>query len=248
MSTTGPENGTLLIHGGGHISNEFKTRFKQLAGVGLPQIVCIPTADSDDKLASFQSPVTPYPLFGIPATYLHTRDRSVADSEFFVQSIRTANGVFISGGRQPRLADSYLNTSTHRELENLLNRGGVIAGSSAGATILGSYMVRNQGAPDYEPEVMVDQQYATEGFGFIQDVAIDQHVAARNRESHLEEALRIRPELLGIGIDEDTAIIVQGNVFAVIGNGNVFIHDGASPYFTIGRGQTYNLQTRSICP
>ena len=250
MSTIGPQRGTLLIHGGGHINDEFKIRFKELAGVGLHPIVCIPTADNDEKLDNFQTPIThvPHdPLFGIPATYLHTRDIRVADSDFFVDPLRRANGVFFHGGRQPRLADAYLNTATHRELTNLLNRGGVIAGSSAGATILGSFMVRNQGAPDFNPDVMVDQEYPTEGFGFIKGIAIDQHVTQRNRESHLGEVLQLHSELLGIGIDEDTAIILHGNIFEVIGSGKVFIRDGTSPYFTMVHGQQYDIQARTPC-
>jgi cyanophycinase-like exopeptidase len=73
---------------------------------------------------------------------LHTRDRAVADSDAFVAPLREARGVWFGGGRQWRLADAYLRTRTHAALDELLARGGVIGGTSAGATIQGSYLAR----------------------------------------------------------------------------------------------------------
>lgn len=247
MTTTGPTKGTLLIHGGGEPSAEFKALFKKLAGGPNANILWIPTAESDDKLSTLSAPVTHGQLWGTTATILHTRSGAIANSEAFVQQIQEATGVFISGGRQPRLAKAYLGTRTHHELERLLDRRGVIAGDSAGATIQGSFMVRNQGAPNYDLKVMVDPRYTTEGFGFIKNVAIDQHITELSRENHLAEVLRKHPELLGIGIDQDTAIIVRGDVFGVIGSGSVFVWNDASgplrPLLT--KSDKYNMRTRT---
>ena len=245
--TTGPTKGTLLIHGGGDPDSQFKALFKKLAGGPDANLVLIPTAQPDDRLSQLSTPITNDQLFGFPATILHTRSNAIANSDGFVQPIQDATGVFIDGGRQPRLAKAYLHTRTHQELERLLDRRGVIAGGSAGATIQGSFMVRNQGAPRYDPKFMVDPRYTTEGFAFIKNVAIDQHITELSRENHLAEVLRKHPELLGIGIDQDTAIIVRGDVFGVIGSGSVFVwNDATGPLRPLlAKGDKYNMRTRT---
>ena len=246
VTTTGPTKGTLLIHGGGEPSAEFKALFKKLAGSPNANILWIPTAESDDKLSTLSAPVPHGQLWGTTATILHTRSSAVADSDGFVQPLQEATGVYIGGGRQPRLAKAYLGTKTHRELQRLLDRRGVIAGDSAGATIQGSFMVRNQGAPKYDRDVMVDPRYTTEGFAFIKNVAIDQHITQYGRENHLAEVLKKHPGLLGIGIDQDTAIVVRGDVFGVIGSGSVFVWNDASgplrPLLT--KGDRYDMRAR----
>ncbi len=103
----------------------------------------------------------------------------------------------------------------------VLERGGVIGGSSAGAIIQGSFLTR--GDTKNNQIIMGDHQ---EGFGYIKNIAIDQHVLARNRQFDMFEILRKRPELLGIGIDEGTVIIVKGNVFEIAGKSLVLIYDG----------------------
>jgi cyanophycinase len=245
MDATGPVNGSLLIHGGSsseRLDQEMIDRFVFLAGSRGSNIVYIPTAQEEAKISEKNGHTG---LFhDLSCTVLHTRDREEADSDAFVDPIRKAGGVFIEGGRQPRLADSYLNTRTHRELENLLHRGGVIAGTSAGATMMGSFLVRNQGAPGYDHTVTVDPNHPTEGFGFIKNVAIDQHISARGRKDDLVDIISSNPGLLGIGIDEYTAIQVQGNKFDVIGAGRVYIHDGTNPWYTLSRGAGFGLRDR----
>ncbi|HZD05845.1 MAG TPA: cyanophycinase, partial [Longimicrobiales bacterium] len=150
------------------------------------------------------------------------------------------------GGRQWRLADAYLGTRTEEELWNVLRRGGVIGGSSAGATIQGAYLVR--GDTRTNTVMMGDHE---EGFGFLRASAIDQHVLARNRQFDLLEVIEAHPELLGIGIDEDTAIIVRGDRFEVMGQGYVAIYDHGAELDSGGRfyflapGQTFDLVTRT---
>ena len=143
MVTTGPSNGSLLIHGGPPVDDEFIALFKRLAGGPGARIVYIPTAETDEVL--FNSGLLNNGSFdfkGIPTRVLHTRSKTEADSDAFVSPLLAASGAFIDGGRQPRLAEAYLHTRTHQELTNLLARGGVIAGTSAGATIQGSFLGR----------------------------------------------------------------------------------------------------------
>ncbi|TDI70969.1 MAG: hypothetical protein E2O85_02910 [Bacteroidetes bacterium] len=133
----------------------------------------------------------------------------------------------------------------HEELNALLARGGVIGGSSAGATIQGSYLAR--GDTQTNTVMMGDHE---EGLGFLKNVAIDQHLLRRNRHFDLIEIIEARPELLGIGIDEDTAIIVRGDNFEVMGSGYVAIYDAnkmidsGGQYYFLAPGDRFNLVTR----
>lgn len=222
--TTGPEKGTLMLLGGAD-SDVFYEIFATLAGGKDAAIVVIPTAETDELLASsprFENFTKPFTARGFSnITILHTRNKEEADSEEFIQPLQNARGVWFTGGRQWRLADSYLNTKTHDALRDLLRRNGVIAGTSAGATIQGSYLVR--GDTQTNTIMMGDHE---EGLGFITNTAIDQHVLARNRQFDLFEILEKHPELLGIGLDETAGIVVKGNRFEVIGESYVAVYDG----------------------
>lgn len=222
----GPQNGSLVIVGGGKLGKEIAQEFVDRAGGIDSPFVLVPGANAgeewDDKYVARSFLAR---LGAKDITVLHTRDRHVADSEEFTASLRRAKGVWIDGGRQWRLADAYLGTRTHRELFCVLRRGGVIGGSSAGATIQGSYLVR--GAPEGNTIMMAKGHEV--GFGFLSCTAIDQHVIARKRENDLAEVIDAYPGLLGIGIDEGTAIVVTGRRFKVIGASQVVLHDRSWP-------------------
>lgn len=239
--------GALVIAGGGALGEDVLGRFVQLAGGPAAPFVVIPTASD---AVTFDANCKGVKLLNSAGatnvTLLHTRQREAANSESFVQPLRQARGVWISGGRQWRLADAYLDTLTEKELRALLDRGGVIGGSSAGASIQASYLVR--GAPEGN-RIMMAQGHER-GFGFLPDSAIDQHVLARHREDDLAGVLRAHPALLGLGLDEGTAIVVQGDRFEVIGRSKVFVYGARSaapdghPYLVLTAGQGFNLKTR----
>ncbi len=139
----GPAHGTLMIIGGGLRSEELLRQFIALAGGPDASILFIPTAGEGDEPGLYWEDMRDLQAAGARrVTMLHTRDRKVADSDAFVAPIKQATGVFIGGGRHWRLSDAYLDTKTHTELRALLDRGGVIAGTSAGATIQCEFMVR----------------------------------------------------------------------------------------------------------
>lgn len=243
----GPDKGTLVIVGGAMQDPAIVKRFIDLAGGPDAPIVIIPTAgEADDEYGEYWSGLKQWRENGAnQLTVLHTRDRTVADSEAFVKPIREARGVFFGGGRQWRLADSYLNTRTHKELTALLNRGGVIGGSSAGASILSSFMVRGDTKGN---EKMIGDH--TEGMGFLKNAAIDQHLLRRNRQFDMLEVIDKHPQLLGIGIDEDTAIVVQGDRFDVIGKSYVVVYSntpvvGANGrFYFLGSGDRFDMKAR----
>ena len=244
--TVGPENGSLMIVGGGMRDPAIFERFLDLAGGPEAPIVVIPTAGGAESYAPQWSGLSRYRKLGARnATVLHTYDRAEADRAAFAEPIRRARGVWFPGGRQWRLADAYLHTRVHEELRNLLARGGVIGGSSAGATIQGSYLARGDTATN--TIMMGDHE---EGFGFLQGAAIDQHLLRRNRQFDLLEVIRAHPRLLGIGIDENTAIVVTGDRFEVIGQGYVAIYDAerqidtGGDFYFLAPGDRYNLAAR----
>lgn len=246
----GPEHGTLVIVGGGKVGPDILTRMFDLGGGKQAPIVVIPTAGGADDYPADWRGLRMFKEFGASAiTLLHTNDRTVADSEEFVRPLTTARIVWFVGGRQWRLVDAYAHTRTQREIERVLERGGVVAGSSAGASILASYMVRGA----RENNVVMMAPGYEEGFGLIKGVAIDQHMLTRNRQDDLEEVVEKHPELLGIGLDESTAIVVQGQQFEIVGASKVAIHDGRlvkgaqernagrKKYFFMGPGERYDL-------
>ena len=247
---TGPEHGALVIVGGGKVGNDILGRMFDLAGGKDAPLVVIPTASGAADYPADWSGLKMFKEFGATnITLLHTTDRKVADSETFVKPIGDAKIVWFVGGRQWRLVDSYLHTRTQREVERVLERGGVVAGSSAGASIIASYMVRGAVENNF---VMMAPGYE-EGFGLMKGVAIDQHMLTRNRQDDLEEVVAAHPDLLGIGLDESTAIVVQGQQFEVIGASKIAIHDGRivksaqernggkKKYFFMGPGEKYDL-------
>ncbi|MGB5607529.1 cyanophycinase [Eudoraea sp.] len=222
--TTGNKNGTLIAIGGGEIGDtSIMKEFRKLAGGDSAKIVVIPTAFVRNNNIDTPLLKRNFKEYGIPNfTILQTSDSIEANTDDFVKPIKEATGIYFTGGRHWRIADSYLNTKVHKELLKLLNRGGVIAGSSAGATIQGSYLAR--GDTKNNQIMMGDHEI---GFGFISNITIDQHVLTRNRQFDMFTILKKKPELLGIGIDESTAIIVKGDILEVIGESYVLIYDQA---------------------
>lgn len=240
-------HGALVIAGGGQLGPEIMGRFIELAGGADAPIVVIPTAGEDSVYPSDWRGLELLRRAGARnVTLRHTKLRTVAESDSFVAALRAARGVWFPGGRQWRLVDSYLGTQTERELHALLARGGVIGGTSAGASIQASYLVR--GAREGNT-IMMAPGYE-QGFAFLRGVAVDQHVAARKRENDLQEVVARFPQLLGLGVDEGTAIVVRGTRAEVLGKGLLYVHNGNEPpaaglaYFTLTAGEALDLATR----
>lgn len=258
-ATIGPEKGSLIIVGGGNVGVEIWSKFVELAGGAHANIIIVTTAEEDSSISKGLS-VEKEALqkSGVQQiNFLHTRDPKIANTEAFVAPLKKATGIWFRGGRQWKLADAYLNTLTQKEFIQVLNRGGVIGGTSAGATIQGSFMVRG----DTKGNTLMIGDH-TEGFDFIHKVTIDQHHLKRNRIFDLVEVIRSHPDLLGIGLDEGTAIVVQKDIFQVIGASYVAIYDidqingqsrgprdqnsSAGPFYFLSKGQKFDLKSRKI--
>jgi cyanophycinase len=141
----------------------------------------------------------------------------------------SAGGIFFSGGDQDRLLAAVAGTPLARAVDDLRCRGGVVAGTSAGASVMGDTVLA-RGPGDASPAT--DDVELASGLGLLPGVLIDQHFAQRGRIGRLTASIVRRPELLGVGIDEDTAIIVEGSVFRVIGSGAVYVIDAGHASIT----------------
>lgn len=263
----GPEKGSLVIMGGG--GKEFGPvfeRFVELAGGEKAKIVIVPTAASSDPdypyQRSWSAKYAKEKLKVVSAVILHTHDRKEADTEEFAKPLTEATGVWFGGGRQWRLTKAFGGTKTEKEFHKVLARGGVIGGSSAGATIQGSFLARGDTSGN---TIMIGD--VQRGFGFLRNSAIDQHLIARGREKDLIKVLedpkgKMRPEfkrkeLLGIGIDEDVAIEVTGDRFKVIGKkeGQTLVYDPKKwtkdmkpeeKWVVVREGESYDLKKREL--
>ncbi len=255
----GPPKGTLVIVGGGNLDGTgIIEKFIELAGGPGKKFIIVPTAGGN---RGRDGAVTPYDETAVVASWvrrgvknvkmLHTHDPKVADTETFVKDLQDADAVWFNGGRQWNIVDSYVNTRTYREFHKVLERGGVIGGSSAGATIQGEYLVR--GDTTGPNIVMTAEPTHQEGFKFLRGSAIDQHINARNRWDDLVPVIQKFPKLLGIGLSEGTAIIVKGDTFEAMGKWKVSVHDNTrvyqpweKPYFVLSAGDVYNMKTRKV--
>ena len=255
----GPAKGTLVIIGGGPTTDTgIMEKFIALAGGPKAKFVIVPTAggnktpDGSIRVYKEENVVAYWKKRGLTnVRMVHTHDPKIADTEEFVQPIREADAIWFDGGRQWHIVDSYMNTLAYKEFHKVLERGGVIGGSSAGATIQGDYLVRGAIAgPDI---VMTPEKEHERGFNFLRKTAIDQHINTRGRWDDLVPVIKKYPNLLGIGLSEGTAIVVKGDRFEVMGAWKVSVHDNMrlhqpweKSYFVLSSGDVYNMKTRTI--
>ncbi len=230
MPSHGPAKGYLLVTGGATEPRDYQ-RLIDLAGGAKAKIVVIPNGsvikptDQATLQEMYCGVKSPFAAFrGVPCTVLYTNDRAVANSEAFVAPLKTATGVWFVGGRHWRIADAYLDTLTLKEFFKVLDRGGVIGGGSAGATIQGSYMVRGSAVPDDNTIMMAPGHEI--GFGFETNATFDQHVDVRHRENDLAPVMKAHPDLLGFGLDQATSITIHGDIVTVNGPKRVAVWDG----------------------
>ncbi len=245
------ESGTLVIVGGGGMPRGMMQRFVELAGgTESAKLVYIP-CEEREQVPAQSSMMDAWKEFGVQHTALvHTKDRQQANSdEAFLAPLVDATGIWFGGGRQWNLADSYYGTQAHRLMKQVLSRGGVIGGSSAGASIQARYLAR---ATPIENIRIMAPGYERGGLGFLSGVAIDQHFSQRGRQADMTTLVNRYPQLLGIGIDEATALVVQGSQAQVVGQGSVYFYDrrqavapDGTDYLKLAAGEAYDLVERS---
>jgi len=247
--------GKLIIIGGGSIPDSLFEFFAAHCGGKDQPIVYIPTATTDKEFIQKGEHLIKFSSRGFTnLSTIHTRDKVKADATENIALMRKAKGIFFGGGDQQLIADAYAGTKLYDEFIALLNRGGVIMGTSAGATIMGSLMVGGDARDDISKKYNFNP-----AFSFMTNTALDQHVLARNRQFDLIPVIENYPGTLGIGMDESTAIIVEAGQFKVWGISYAMLYDpkdwaeqkkkwGAvlKPFKMMASGSSFNFVTREI--
>ena len=247
--------GKLIIIGGGSIPDSLFSFFANYMGGKDQPIVYIPTATTDEEYIQKGEHLIKFSSRGFTnLSTIHTRNKKEADDPKNIALMRNAKGLYFGGGDQQLIADAYAGTKLYDEFIALLDRGGVIMGTSAGATIMGSLMVGSDARDD------ISKKYAfNPAFSFMTNTALDQHVLARNRQFDLIPVIEHYPGTLGIGMDESTAIIVEAGQFKVWGISYAMLYDpkdwaeqkkkwGAvlKPFKMMASGSSFNFVTREI--
>ncbi|GHV47481.1 hypothetical protein FACS1894181_01000 [Bacteroidia bacterium] len=258
-STTrhGPENGSLVIIGGGTVGTEIWDKIIELAGgKEKAQIVVVTNASGEGEnyySATIDSAAARAGKQNVST--LHLKTIQEANDPKNLETVRQATGIYFSGGRQWRIADVYLNTLAHQEFLNVLARGGVIAGSSAGASIQGSFLWRGD---TKTANILIGDH--TQGLGFLRNSVIDQHILVRNRQFDLHDFVQLAPQFIGIGLDESTAVVVVKDSLEVIGKSYVAINNAekkerevnnwdnldSKPFLLLQAGQKYDLKEHKV--
>jgi cyanophycinase len=255
LSARGPVRGSLILAGGIDPNPSIDSTFQTLAGGPGARIVLIPTASLPDTMPSEMLPEVLVFLerrfkerFGVTSVaVLHTHDRTQANAESFVEPLRRATGVWMMGGFPERLVQSYLSTKVEAAVRELLNRGGVVGGESAGAMIQGSWLDTTDG--DFTPAIrtLMAAHTAGGGFGLFTHTAIFPHFDARGPEAAIKESAA-KPQQLVIGIDNGTALVVKGDRVEAVGLGRVSLYNAASPgassVVVLRNSERYDLAAR----
>jgi cyanophycinase len=245
-------SGKLFIVGGGGMPQGLMTQFIEAAGgIENAKLVYVP-CEEREQVDPDSGMITTWKKMGVKQCALvHTKDRIQAnEDEAFLKPLSEATGIWFGGGRQWNLADSYYGTKAHRLMKEVLHRGGVVGGSSAGASIQAAYLAR---ATPIENFRIMAPGYERGGLGFLRGVAIDQHFTQRKRQPDMTQLVNRYPQLLGIGLDEATALIVEGSVASVHGNGKAHFYDRTKPncpdqpdFLALSHGQRYDLAERKL--
>jgi cyanophycinase len=206
--------GTLLICGGGKLPDELRQRFYDRAGGQQSRIVVIPGIYVGDDEELSQAFLEPWKRLGARSVQIVSAESpNVANTAAFVRAVASATGVWLGGGDQEWLSATYSGTQIEREIKGVLDRGGVVGGSSAGAAVMSPLMIAGGRGNAVEAS----------GLGLLPDTVIDQHLLRRNRLNRLLGVVSAHPDLIGFGVDERTGLEVclRNNHLSVIGDSYV---------------------------
>ena len=262
------EKGHLVIIGGGEKTTEIMQRIVELAGGINSKIVVIPNASSYPEEAAI-STIEQFNNIGYTNIDYILFTREEADKDSLVEKLDGASGIFFSGGDQSYLTRDMLGTKLLAKVFEIYNNGGVIGGTSAGAAVMSEIMITgnelvNKDSIDAFISIQRDNIEVKSGFGLIKSAFIDQHFVKRKRLNRTISVVLEHPDILGIGIDESTCIIVNpDDTFEVLGENQVIVFDASNSIeiktdmngnlgakdikmHVMLNGDKYNLQTKEV--
>lgn len=227
-------DGYLFIIGGGRRSPAMMKRFLELREESSGgKLVIFPMTSSRPEEAG-RSMAEEFKKLGVQDVEYHVLSREQALNEENTGILDNTDCIYFTGGDQSRLTAALVNTPIHQRLLEIYREGGVVGGTSAGAAVMSELMITGEEKRKAEEDsafttIQADNIVVTPGFGFIKTAIIDQHFVARKRHNRLISLVIEHPELLGIGIDETTAVIVNPDkTFEVVGEQNVVVYDATN--------------------
>lgn len=235
LSLTASSNvkGYLFIIGGGDRPEGMMKKFVELAGMFQSgKIIVFPMASSVPKETG-PAQIAELKKVGAKKVEYRVLTRAQALKPENAKILDDAGGVFFPGGVQSRLVNILFGTPLHKKLLQMYEEGCVIGGTSAGAAVMSEVMItgdekrKTEEGHDFET-IEAANVVTSPGLGFIKMVIVDQHFATRKRHNRLISLVADNPQLLGLGIDESTAVIVRPNqTFEIIGQKNVIVYDAS---------------------
>jgi cyanophycinase len=215
--------GHLILIGGGEKPPEAMRKFVELAGGPQALIVAIPTASSEPDTGAYYVKLFKEEYGCSNVTPLEIKSKADATRAEYAELAGKAGGIFFSGGVQDRIASALLGTPVGAAIAAAFARGAVIGGTSAGTACQSDPMITGEG--DFKV-IRANSVELWTGLGFFRGVVVDQHFIARQRTNRLVSVILEHPDLLGVGVDEDTAVWVRpDDTFQVIGTSCVMVLD-----------------------
>lgn len=212
--------GALVVGGGGTLPDAVYDEFIRLAGGKQARVVLIPSAYPYDNMAHIRRRFNGWRDYELASfDFLHTDEPDESDTDEFCKPLMEATGVWFGGGAQGRLTHRYGERKVEKLLHGIVSRGGVVGGTSAGASVLSSVMIRY----GTNTEAAVDR-----GLGLARRLIIDQHFSERGRFPRLLGVLEENLGHIGVGIDEGTAVVVRQNEVHAMGEGMATFFIGPS--------------------
>ena len=241
------KRGTLIIIGGGERKDEEQTILQEVArraGTGKLVIATIATTEPEETWTEYREI---FKRLGVKKVeWLDIRVREEGFKEEVVRILDGATAIFFTGGDQLKITSQLGDSYVYRRIEEIYEQGGTIAGTSAGASVMSETMlISGDGDESHKVDAVLGM---APGLGFIKNVVIDQHFAQRGRLGRLLGAITQNPRTMGIGLDENTAIVLDDNEwFEVVGAGAVYVLDGSKvSYSNLAEPQEEMQKTMSV--
>ena len=258
--------GNLVLIGGGDKPKDAMAKFVELAGGPNASIVAIPTASEEADAGSYYEKLfrDEYGCTNVVALGIKTKADAMRPD--FAQRAAGAGGIFFGGGDQVRITNAILGTPVGAAISAAYQRGAAVGGTSAGLACQSDPMITGEG--DFTV-IRANTVELKPGFGFFPGAILDQHFIKRQRENRLLAVILEHPDLLGVGVDEETAVWMRPDrTFTVMGHSAVVVIDASKA--AIGRrpgekgrdllgvhgmridillpGETYDLKARKVLP
>ena len=223
VSPSGAPRGPLVLIGGGEKPLVAMKKFVELAGGPSAPIVVVPTASEDPDVAPYYTKLFQEAHGVRDVQVLPIKTREDAGRPDLAAAAARAKGIFFAGGDQNRITAALLDTPVGKAIEAAFAGGAVVGGTSAGTACQSALMITGEG--DFKA-VRASVVETARGLGFFRGVVVDQHFVARQRLNRLLSVVLEHPELVGVGIDEDTAAWVKPDgTFEVLGDRSVVVID-----------------------